>query len=368
MDCVVLFYGNRGRVLARPSTFAGLIGRACDIFGFESDTLFYLCFNYRFPTGEVVVAELDPSAYHLVTNGMPLRCVVATPSRNESHADPAQHPICTGSLMPHVHTVWPGTHICHPLGFAPPSRGTAPPNGNNVYNISSLAVEVGTPAEQRISRQTEDACCSSAGGNRKSETGFDLPTPRPSPGPGPSELHVSPNPFLNQQQPNPQRGNSENKGDSQPSGNKISKSTADQKRPFHFGAWETDEEDDQSAAESSAQWSSKNTTPPCKKRVDGRLTKWGTPVGNSSQDAATASPGPASTRGRTPVRQRPSAGDRARDSGWIPYNSSKNRVPPLRLNDDTKTGKNTSGSAGGWGCAGERSPAGDWDCDPGYWG
>ena len=80
METIVLLHGNRARVLAKPKTYAELVTRASDIFGVKLGIVFY--FYYWLDNGEAITAELDPSAYHLVEDGMSLRCGKVSSGQN----------------------------------------------------------------------------------------------------------------------------------------------------------------------------------------------------------------------------------------------------------------------------------------------
>ena len=86
MDCVIISYGCRRRVITKPATFAELIARACDIFGFGPTTLFFAYVPFVRPaSGTTVEVELDPSAYFLVKHGDELLCRVAPPEPYHHH-------------------------------------------------------------------------------------------------------------------------------------------------------------------------------------------------------------------------------------------------------------------------------------------
>ncbi|KAM7220692.1 hypothetical protein V8F06_003928 [Rhypophila decipiens] len=66
IEYIVISFGSRRRLLAKPPTFELLMKRSCEIFDFTADTRLCAYFMYRNRCGELVETELDPSAYSCV--------------------------------------------------------------------------------------------------------------------------------------------------------------------------------------------------------------------------------------------------------------------------------------------------------------
>ncbi|KAL2260440.1 hypothetical protein VTK26DRAFT_5537 [Humicola hyalothermophila] len=169
METIVLFYGGRARVLAKPKTFDELLNRACSVFDIKPDTIFYV--SHRLPTGEMVTAELDPSAYHhIVKDGTSLRC---GPVAEPAHALGAQVPLPStvpGSWLPvgayatyqtlgfQLPSYIPGALAMDPLGSNAGGVSVAEHNMPQQAHVSAAArpadpsagnAEVGERAESR---------------------------------------------------------------------------------------------------------------------------------------------------------------------------------------------------------------------------